>query len=179
MIRDRTLNRTLDRRTMTWLFFLLLLFFAPALLFMVQVVMVIPTVFFAAGLLFLLTKLIHPAHLLENLAFMGIFALHLAIFGGLYYLLALLLAKLTSSIKRQGPRMVVFLGLCCAAVAPAVFPLYGGGGHGPARMGNLFYALEEIDRSYGSMTSLLVYGGALLVVAAILLWRRRKSGNGG
>jgi hypothetical protein len=161
---------------MKWVFFLLLLFFAPALLFMVQVFMVIPPIFFAAGLLFLFTKMIYPAHLLENLAFMGFFAVHLLIFGGLYYVIAMLLAKLTSLIKPLGTRTLVFLALCCAAIAPAFFPLYGGGGHGPAKMGNLLYALEEVDRSYGPMTSLMVYGGALLAIAAITFWRRRKGG---
>lgn len=163
-----------DYRTMKWALFLLLLFFAPALLFMIQVFMIVPTIFFAAALLFLLTKSIYPAHLMENLTFMGFVAVHLLIFGGLYYLIAMLLAKLTSVIKEPSARLLVFLGLCCAILAMAFLPLYGSGGHGPAKMGNLLFAFEEIDRSYGPMTSLLVYGGALLAIAAITFWRRRR-----
>jgi hypothetical protein len=167
----------LDYRTMKWALFLLLLFFAPALLFMIQVFMIVPAIFFLAGIFFVMTKFINPASFFENLAFIAFLAIHLLIFGGLYYLIAMLLAKLTSLIKPLGARTLVFFGLCCAAIAPAFFPLYGSGGHGPAKMGNLLYALEEVDRSYGPMTSLMVYGGALLAIAAITFWRRRKSGN--
>ena len=70
-------------RLMKWALFTVLLLTAPALLFRVQVVMFIPAIFFAAGILFMIPKAVVSSSSMETLTFIGIFGVHLLIYAGI------------------------------------------------------------------------------------------------
>ena len=164
-------------RLIKWTLFTALLLSVPALLFLVQAVMFLPAIFFAAGVLVVLPKLLVPGHAAESAWFLLFLGVHLLVYGGLYYLISLLLAKAISLIKPPLGRAIATGALLAGLLALTFLPVYGGGGHGPMTWGPLSHLFAEINRDYGSYTAPLVYGGTLLLFAAIFLFRRRRSGT--
>ena len=165
-------------RRIKWVFFITLFLTAPAMLFMVQVVLFMPAIFIIAGILFMIVKtLSNLDHLGENLSFIVIFAIHLLFYSGIYYLISFILAKFISLIKSETARKMIVLALCLSVFGMTFLPLYGGGGHGPVELVNLPEYLQNINRSYGSATSAIVYGIVLLLVILKLIIRRRSAGK--
>ena len=166
---------------MKWALFTLLLLTAPALLFLIQVVMFIPAIFFAAGILFMIPKAIITSHTMESLAFIGIFGVHLVIYAAIYMLISMVFAKLLSLIRKSKTRIAAFGFVCLGAVSVTLFPIYGSGGHGPVRWGTMLAVFQEVNSEYGPNTVVIVYASCLICIAALLAHRkhqRSKIGNG-
>jgi len=166
-------------RLIKWTLFTALMLSVPALLFLVQAFMFLPAIFFAAGVLVVLPKLFVSGHAGESVWFLLFLGVHLLVYGGLYYLISLLLAKAISCIGPPLGRAVAIAALLAGLLVLTFLPVYGGGGHGPMTWGPLSDLFAEIDRDYGDYTTVLVYGGALLAFAAIFLYRRRRAGTPG
>jgi len=162
----------LSEKTFRTILFVALLLTAPALLFLVQAFFVVPPVFLLAGLLYMLKKSVVSGFGMENLTFIAFFLIHLAIFGGLYWLVALVLGKVAKLAHRGAPRILLLLALLGGLTGLTQLPIYGGGGHSPARLGPLQHLLAELERSYGSGSMLVVYLTAAGLVGATLAWRR-------
>ena len=68
--------------------------------------MFLPAIFFAAGVLVVLPKLLVPGHAAESAWFLLFLGVHLLVYGGLYYLISLLLAKAISFIEAPRGRAI-------------------------------------------------------------------------
>ena len=163
-------------RLIKWTLFTALLLSVPALLFLVQAVMFLPAIFFAAGVLVVLPKLLVPGHAAESAWFLLFLGVHLLVYGGLYYLISLLLAKAISLIKPPLGRAILTGALLAGLLALTFLPVYGGGGHGPMTWGPLSHLFAEINRDYGAYTAPLVYGATFLAFGALFVIRRRRAG---
>lgn len=167
----------MSEKTFRTILFLALLLVAPALLFMVQVIFVVPPVFLLAGLAYMLKKTVFGGFGMENLAFIAFLLIHLLIFGGLYWLVALALGKLAKLTHHGALRTCLLIALLGGLACLTQLPIYGGGGHGPARMGPLQHLLIELKQSYGTGAVVSVYltaAGLLGATAAWRWWRKRK-----
>jgi len=162
-------------RRIKWVIFITLFLTAPAMLFLVQVVMFMPAIFLIAGILYMIFKTISLVNLGENLSFITIFGIHILFYSGIYYLISFILAKFIALIKPEKARKIIVLALCLSIFGMTFLPLYGGGGHGPVELVNLPEYLQNINRSYGSATSALVYGIVLLLVIFKLLISRHSN----
>ncbi len=161
-------------RLMKWALFTVLFLTAPALLFLVQVVMFIPAIFFAAGILFMIPKAVVSSSSMETLTFIGIFGVHLLIYAAIYMLISMVVAKLLSLIANSITRIAAFALVCLGFASVALFPVYGGGGHGPSYRGRLLYVFQEVNRDYGSNTVVIVYGACILCVTAWSAYRKHQ-----
>lgn len=169
----------MTENTFRTILFIALLLVAPAILFLVQVVFIVPPVVLLAGLVYLLKKIAAGGLGLDNLTFLAFLLIHLAIFGGMYWLLAWVFGKLARLLAPGLPRCI-FLGLLLAGLAClSQLPIYGGAGHGPARLGPLQTLLAALTRSYGDHSALILSLTAGTLVAAAAIWtirRRRRQG---
>ena len=158
--------------------FVALLLAAPAVLFLVQAVFVVPTTLLIAGAVRMLPKLVASGFGGENVAFIGFLAVSSLIFAGLFYLLAWLCGKLAKRLPVGWPRGALLAALLAGLTWITQRPIYGGGGHGPGKFGPLQDLLRELDQSYGAGSALTVYGVALatvLISVAIAFWRHRRA----
>jgi len=169
----------LSEKTFRLILFVALLLTAPALLFLVQAFLVVPPVFLLAWLLYMLKKSVVSGFGMENLTFIAFFLIHLLVFGGLYWLLALVLGKVAKLVPRGAPRTALLIALLAGLAGLTQLPIYGGGGHGPARLGPLQHLLAELERSYGSGSMLAAYLTAAGLLGAMLAWRRWRNGKRG
>ncbi len=159
-------------RTIKWTLFGALFAVAPAVLFLVQAILFMPAIFFLAGIVYVIPKAFgNPG---ESLAFIAFLAVSALLHAGLFYLVAVGLAKPISWLPWRGARLAAVGVVCAALLGLGLSPVYGGGGHGPMRMTTLPQALAEIDRGYGPATLWIVYGTAAVLVGGILLVRRRR-----
>lgn len=164
----------MDRRCLRGTIFTLLMLLAPTPLVMIQVFMVLPAVFFPFALLYLLIQAFEPGQARDSLAFAGIFAVHLLIIGGLWYLLARLLAATIERLETPQRRRTALAVFCAGIVALAFAPFYGSGGHGATEWVGLPGLFAELARDYGTVTVILIYGVALLLYALLCFGRRRR-----
>jgi hypothetical protein len=118
----------MSEKTFRTILFVALLLVAPALIFLVQVVFIVPPVFLLAGVTYVLKKTVVSGFHLENLAFIGFFLAHLLVFGGLYWLLALILGKMAKLLPGATPRVVLLVALLGGLAWLTQQPIYGGGG---------------------------------------------------
>jgi hypothetical protein len=140
-----------------------LLLVAPTLVFLVQVIFVVPTIFVPAGMVYMGYKLVAYGWDSEMPIFIGFFLLHLAVFGGLYAVLAWLVGKLCCLIFSERLRLIPMLLLLAGLAALTQLPIYGGGGHGPGRFGPIQFIIAELGRGYGAGAVYTVYGTGLLI----------------
>ena len=172
----------MERRTIRWTLFVGMFLTLPTLLFLVQAVMFLPAVFYVAGIVYMIPKAFASASAGEMLAFLLFFGVHLVIYCALFLAIASVLAMLLARIPSPVARHAAVALLCCAMLAVTFFPLYGGGGHGPIRWVTLPGLIEEVERDYGSGSTLAVYGGAVLTIVALAgfrRWRRRTGATHG
>jgi hypothetical protein len=162
----------LTYRAIKWTLFVALFATAPAILFLVQVVFVIPAIFFLAGIVYVVPKAVVPGHTGESLAFIAFLAVSALLHAGVFYLVAVVLAKPISWLPWRAARVAAVGVACAGLLALALSPVYGGGGHGPMHWATLPEAIAELDRGYGPATVWIVYGSAAAVVGGILLARR-------
>lgn len=170
----------MQRSTIQWLLFASLFLTAPALLFMVQVVIFMPAVFMLGGVFYMLPKLFTGGHLTETISFVGFFLFHLLVFSGIYWLIAWLTAKLICLIQKTKIRSLSCLILVAILISLTFFPIYGSGGHGPMRWTNLAGLCADFNHSYNFPVTLVVYGssiglGLLLFISTSRLKRRRAN----
>lgn len=160
--------------TFRTILFIALLLLAPVILFLVQVVFIVPPVVLLAGAGYLLQKIAGGGFSLDNLTFLIFLLLHLVFFGGIYWLLSWILGKLARLLPRGAPR-IALLGVLLAALAGlSQLPIYGGTGHGSAHLGPLQSLLADLERSYGTGSSLGIYIAAAVLVVAVVGWRLRR-----
>jgi len=159
--------------------FVALLLVAPTLIFLVQVVFIVPPVLLLAGLVFLVKKIATSGFGNDNLVFFAFLAIHLVIYGGLYWLISWLVGKLASLFPKGLPRTILLLVLLAGLAAVTQVPIYGGAGHGPADMGPLQHLLARLEKSYGAGSVLTVYLTSIGLVGAAGAWRwwRKRSRN--
>ena len=170
-------RKGLNYALIKWTLFMLLLLISPALLFLVQAFMFIPAIFFGAGILYMVPKAFVPSHTLETLTFVAFFGAHVVTFVGLYFFLSVVLSKLLCLIRSYTIRGTLFARLCLSILSLSLFPIYGGGGHGPARWGTLFDLFQEVNRDYGQHTVIFVYGVSVLCFVALVLHKTRRRGR--
>lgn len=171
----------LDYTTMTRALFLVLFATAPALVFLVQVYLVVPPLFVLALVLYMVPKVLDPAQSVETLAFMGIFGVHLLVFAGFYLNLARGVAKLISLVGNAKLRCALFIIALGAAASVSVLPIYGFGGHSRAAWGPLWLLFEKMNESYGRNSVLVIYGVFSLALVLWILYRKwtaRASADG-
>ncbi len=169
----------MNYRTIKWTIFTALFLTAPALLFLIQVVIFLPAIFFVAGIVYVIPKAFSPGHVGESLAFMAFLGVHVLIFAGLYYLVSTLCAKVITFIKEGLARNCTVGALCLGLAGVTQLPVYGSGGHSPMHWVTLPQALTDLDKSYGAGTVWIVYGTALLVFSGVLLLRHLRSHRSG
>ncbi len=165
----------MSETTFRSILFLALLLTAPALIFLVQVIFIVPPVFLLAGITYVLKKTVVSGLRLENLTFIGFFLAHLLVFGGLYWLLALILGKLARLLPAGVPRLLMLCALLGGLAWVTQLPIYGGGGHGPVRLGPLQFLLAELAKDYGRASLAMVYLSAAGLIAAIVGWRQWRA----
>lgn len=154
------------------LLFIALLLLAPALLFLVQVIFVVPPAALLAGAGYVTAKACAGAPLRQSLLFLAFLLLHLVLFGGLYYLLAWLLARLTRSLSGRGRALIQLLLLGILA-GISQLPIYGSGGHGPAHLGTLQALVASLQKSYGPGAGVAL-GLTALALLLLALHRHRQ-----
>jgi hypothetical protein len=165
-------------RTFRRILFVALLLGAPAVLFLIQVVFVVPTVLLLAGAVRMVPKLVASGFARENLAFVLLLLAGALIFAGLCYLIAWLFGKLAARLPAGRPRLALLGVLLAGLVWVTQQPIYGGGGHGPGKFGPLQELLGSLDKSFGAGTTLTVYLVALALVLlplALAGWRARRN----
>jgi hypothetical protein len=169
------------QRTIKWNIFAALFLAAPAVLFLVQVIMFYPAVFFLAGMFYVLPKVVIPASAGESLAFLVFLGVHVLVNAAVFLLISMLAARIIVFLKGAAARGVAVGAVWVAAAVLTQLPVYGGGGHGPMKWVTLTEALAEINRTYGAWTSALVYGAAALLIAGAMLcrhfWKGANSGE--
>jgi hypothetical protein len=164
--------------TIKWIIFIALFITVPAMLFLVQAVMFMPAVFFIAGIIFMIPKAIITSHSQETLWFIAIIGVHVLLYTGIYYFFSFLIAKLISLIMSGIVKKIIVLVICSVLVGITFFPVYGGGGHGPVDWVTLPQFLSDINRSYGSAASAIVYGAVFLLVISCTLIKRYSNRKG-
>ena len=164
----------MDYRSIKWTIFTVLSLTAPAMLFLVMAVMFMPAVFFVAGVVYVIPKAFIPAHTTESLSFIVMLGIHALVYGGLYYGVSVLLAKVISPIKRRFVRNCIVAAICLGLMVLTQFPVYGSGGHGPMRWFSLAEFFSDINESYGTGTVEIVYGAAILLLGGMVLIRKLR-----
>ncbi len=166
----------MTQRTIRWTLLVAMFLTLPAILFLVQVVMLFPAIFFVAGIAYMVPKSLVSLRLGEMLAYIAFFGVHLAVYFGLFFTISAIFAKLISLIRSVLVQYASVAALCSAMVIVTSFPVYGAGGHGPMKWWTWAGMVEEIERTYGSGSTILVYGGTFVAIGAIVLfrwWRRQ------
>ena len=163
----------MNHSTLKWITFITLFLTVPVLLFMVQVIMIMPAVFLIAGILFVAVKALDPSHLNENMTFILMLAVHLVIYSGLFYLISYITASLISRLRSENYKRAAIISIISILTAITFLPLYGGGGHGPVKLVPLPDYLGEINKSYGVPVSAIVYGGSIIILILMILMNQR------
>ena len=156
-------------QTIKWILFTVLFLTVPAMLFLVQAVMFMPAIFFLAGIAHVISKLFVLGHATESLWFILFLGVHFLVYGGAYYLVSALAAKILTMIRTSLVRNCTVGVLCLGLGSLTQFSIYGGGGHGPMHWDTLWEVLKGINQSYGAGTVEIVYGVTLLLLSAFLL----------
>jgi hypothetical protein len=164
------LPMVMDHITIKWIIFGALLLTVPAVLFMIQVVVFIPAIFFVAGIIGSLTKLL-SGKVGETAAFIAFFGMHLLVFGAVYYGVSVLVAKAIAAIPSPSARLGVVIALVLALGALTQLPIYGAGGHQPMKWVSLSALVEP---EYGPAAIPVVYVPSIAIVAALLVRRHWK-----
>jgi hypothetical protein len=133
--------------------------------------------FLPAGIVYLIAKMFASGHFTESLSFAIIFGIHTLVYGGLFYLVSVVMAKAIAFIDRRLVRSCLTGAFCLGMVAVTRLPLYGGGGHGPMQWHPLAKILDDFNRSYGAGTVEIVYGISVLLLCAILLLPKLKKNH--
>ena len=162
-------------RSIKWIILTVLSLTAPAMLFLLMVVMFVPAIFFVAGAGYVVPKVFTPGHTGESLGFMAILGVHVLIYFGLYYGISALVAKAITLVKGRLMRNAIVVAICLGCVFLTQFSVYGGGGHRPIRWSPLPHVLGEVNQMYGTGTVGIVYGAAILLLIGILLFPKLKS----
>ena len=167
----------LTTRLMKWGLFAVLFATAPAPVIVFKTFMTGPVIFVAASIVTMIAEQWAPNTAMSPML-IGYFALHLMLFTGLYFLAAIGLARLISLIPARPARIIGFLGLIIAALAPAFLPLYGGAGIHGGDWGTLAWFFEILDRShFGPWAAVKIYGGLGAVLGAACLYVLLRHGN--
>lgn len=161
-------------RTIKWTIFIALFLTVPAMLFLVQAVMFFPAIFFAAGILFLIKKIIITLGSHDTIPFLVIFVIHFLIYFGIYYLISVIAAKLISKIKSASVKKVIVATILIGLVIVTQLSVYGGGGHGPMEWVTLSEFLADLNKSYGKFTVVAVYGCTAVLIGSILVLKRYR-----
>ena len=156
-----------------WIIFVALLLTVPAMLFLVQVVMFYPAIFFLAGILFMVPKALIRSNSTETLWFIAIFGIHFLVYTGIYYLVSILLAKLISMIQSVNFKRIILGFILVALVIVTQLPVYGAGGHGPIEWVTLNEIFYELNKSYGKGAVITVYGCTFLLIGFYFLLRTK------
>lgn len=157
-------------RTIKWTIFVALSLTVPAMLFLVQAVMFFPAIFFAAGILFLIKKIIITLGSHDTIPFLIIFIIHFLIYFGIYYLISVIIAKLISKIQSGNVKKIVVAIILIGLVIITQLPLYGAGGHSPMQWVTLSGFLTDLNNTYGRFASLAVYGSTAIIVGLLIFW---------
>lgn len=158
--------------TIKWTIFVALFLTVPAMLFLVQVVMFMPVIFFAAGIIYMIPKALISLGSHDTLPFILIFGIHLVIYLGIYYLVSVIAAKLISIIQSSDIKKIILGSILAGLIIITQLPVYGGGGHGPMEWVKLSEFLVDLNKSYGKFTVIAVYGCTVLLMISLLFWRR-------
>lgn len=160
----------MNYRTIKWIIFIVLSLTAPALLFLLVVVMLFPAVFFLAGIGYMIPKAFSSGHAGETFSFILIFGIHALIYFGLYYGISVLIAKVIALVKNLWIRNSIVAAAVLGLVSLTQFSIYGGGGHGPIRLYTLNGLIAETNSTYGAGTFQIVYGATIILLIGILLF---------
>jgi len=158
-------------RVMKWTLFAVLVLVAPAPVVAFQSFLTGPVIFVLAQLLYM-TVDIRPEGGVWHGQIIGYFAVHLVMYGALYYALAAGMARLVALAARPWVRAAALTALCFTALALAALPLYGGAGIYGGSRGSLFRFFAVLETThFGPNAALKIYGPALAVLGALALWR--------
>jgi len=170
----RRMNELMFRRIL----FIAMVLAAPTILFLIQVVFIVPPVLLLAGAVRMVPKLITSGFDGENLTFLVLLLVGGVVLSGPYYLVAWLLGKVAGVLPFGWMRLALLGMLLAGLLWVTQQSIYGGGGHGPMHVGPLQDLLASLDNSYGRGTMLTVYLVALALstypVIASRRWRPRK-----
>jgi hypothetical protein len=140
-------------RAIKWIILWTLFLTVPSMLFMVQVVIFLPAIFFVGGLFITLSKIL-VSSISETIAFSVFLVVHLLVYFAVYYVISVIAAKIIIRISNATIRNVtVFILVICLGML-TLLPVYGGGGHGPIRWGSL---ISAVGNSYGIKELIIIY----------------------
>ena len=165
----------MSQKTIRWTLLVAMFLTLPSLLFLIQVVMLFPAIFFVAGIVYMVPKSLVGLRLGEMLGYIAFFGVHIAVYFGIFFTISAILARLISLIPNAVVRYASVAALCSAMAILTLFPVYGAGGHGPMKWVTWAGMVEEIERTYGSGSTILVYGGTFVAIVAVVVfrwWRR-------
>ena len=165
----------MNYQSIKWIIFTALAMTVPAMLFLVMAVMFMPAVFFIAGIGYVIPKLFAAGSIGESLSFIVILGVHALVYTAIYYGISVAVAKLIGLIKSRAARWIAVVAVCLALGAIALFPVYGGGGHGPMYWYTLAGFLADVNRSYGTGSAQMVYGAAVCLLSVCLLRQYRRN----
>jgi hypothetical protein len=166
--------RYLNYHSIKWILFTVMMLTVPSLLFLVMVIMFMPAIFFMAGMVYVIPKLFAPGHATESLSFIIMLGGHGLLFAGIYYVIAILMAKTILRLKSPVARLSVLSIICISLGLLTILPVYGGGGHGPMRWQTLAGFFNELNMTYGGGAIPVIYGVSLLLLVVYLLLKNRK-----
>ena len=162
-------------QSIKWIIFTTLAMTVPAMLFFVMAFMFMPAIFFIAGIGYVIPKLFRAGSIGESMSFIVILGVHALIYTAIYYGISVVIAKVIDLIKSRAARWVAVAIVCLGFGATALFPVYGGGGHGPMYWYTLAEFLADMNRSYGTGSAQIVYGAVIFVLSVYLLRQYRRN----
>jgi len=149
---------------------------APAVLFLVQVIFIVPPILLLAAAGGMAVKLVTNGFGRENMFLFLITLVTALLLAAPFWLAAWLLGKIARLLPARWQRIALLVVLLAGLAWVTQLPIYGGGGHGPGKFGNLQTMLADLARDFGAVTMILVYvGGLVLVSLPMVIGALRRS----
>jgi hypothetical protein len=156
---------------MKWALFALLVLVAPAPVVAFDSFVTGPVVFVLAQLLYMLADARSGTDI-WNPQIIMFFAVHLAIYGFGYFIVAWGAAQVLALIGRSGARHAALAVCALGAAALTALPIYGGGGIFGGTWGSLPAFFMVLERThFGPDAELKIYGPAFTILGLLALWR--------
>lgn len=153
---------------------------APGVLFLVQVIFIVPPVLLLAAAGGMAVKVVTSGFGRENMFLFVVTLMTALLLAAPFWLAAWLLGKIARRLPAPWQRIALLVVLLAGLAWVTQQPIYGGGGHGPGKFANLQTTLADLARDFGMLTMILVYVGgvALVWLPAIIGALRRRAVHG-
>lgn len=169
----------MEERTFRRILFGASLLAAPGVLFLVQVIFIVPPILLLAAAGGAAVKLVVTGFGGESMFLFLITLITALLIAAPFWLAAWILGRIARLLPARWQRIALLIALLAGLAWVTQLPIYGGGGHGPGKFGNLQTTLAELARDFGALTMVLIYaGGVVLVTLPVVPGMRSPSGRG-